>query len=108
MRWVVLVLLLMALSGANLYSERLSLEQIVQGIDSRTLYRGSEVKELVLAMGTMYEEEIRQTAEEAVRVAVTPLVGQLNLARTTAWVCAGLFVLTAGALTWQLMVAFVR
>ena len=108
MRWVAVLLLLTGLWGASLYSAPLTLEQIVQGIDSKTLYRGSEVQSLVLEMGKMYEQEIRLTAEEAVRVVVTPLVGQLNLARTTAWVCAGLFVLTAGALTWQLMMAFMR
>ena len=105
LRMTLVLLLLLALSGAPLYSAPLTLDEIVVEIDLGNSYTGLEVRSLVLAMGQMYEGEIRSTAEDAVRVAVGPLVtrqnileGQVRLAWTVAGLSIGIVVVETATL----------
>ena len=105
LRVTLVLLLLLVLSAVPLSSAPLTLEQIVAEIDLRTSYTGLEVRSLVLAMGQMYEGEIRSTAEEAVRVAVGPLIkqqavleGRARIAWTVAGVSIGIVVIETATL----------
>lgn len=49
-------------------------EQIVSAIDPALWYPGSQVRDALLQVIQIGQEEIRRTAEEAVKVAVAPLL----------------------------------
>lgn len=72
-----LYLLLMSLTAWPMPAQStmpLTPEQIVSAIDPGMWYQGSDVRAALLQVITIGQEEIRRTAEEAVKTAVAPLL----------------------------------
>jgi len=77
-------------------AEPLTAEQIVSVIDSGMWYQGSDVRAALFQVIQIGQQEIKQTAEEAVKAAVVPLEAEISRqkAEKEFWQVAGI---TAGA-----------
>ncbi len=77
-RLCLIVILLIALIMPTTFADPLTREEIEAEIDSELHYPGSAVREFAFEIVTIYETEIKATAEKAAATAARPLLTEIS------------------------------